>query len=79
MMLGAQNQIGQVTVTASTQGAIRLSQIAFSQTGTPGLTVGNAFIAIGNNQIPNSNCAPVMGAGIIACNLFLRIFVVLRK
>ena len=67
LILGAQNQIGQVTVSASTSGMIKLRQINFAVAGATALTITNPSLAIGNTSMPGSSCAWSPVANAITC------------
>lgn len=77
LILGAQNQIGQVTVAASAAGPIKLNQIAFN-VGNSGFGTGGSvmaittssttpFIAIGNTAVAGSSCTDGNGTTRITC------------
>jgi hypothetical protein len=66
-VLGSQNQIGQVTITASSQGAIKVRQINFAVGNTSGLTIISPSLKVGTTTVPGSSCAWSSVAGAITC------------
>jgi len=75
LILGGQDQIGQVTVAASTQGAIRVHQISFNvgnsgfATGTPGnLQLLNPTLDNGSTPIVGASCS-TNGTSTVTCTL----------
>jgi len=67
LIIGSKNQIGQVTISASSKGAIKVRQINFTVSGPAGFTLSSPSLAIGNTTISGSSCAWSSVAGAVVC------------